>query len=100
MNKFKVFLAVSFIVMILTPLALGAVQGSTCDYNDGGEMIYMGMTSWEIVLSYYDSNHDVRWLIRRYRVYMCNVDSSHVVRSPELKDNIPTEQLINYGIVI
>ena len=55
MNKFKVFLAVSFIVMILTPLALGAVQGSTCDYNDGGEMIYMGMTSWEIVLSYYDS---------------------------------------------
>lgn len=61
-------------------------------------MIYTGTTPWEAVLSYYDVNHEVKWLIRRYRIYTCNINHNHVDRIAEIKNNIPTSELPNYGI--
>ena len=90
------------IIMCLTSVtySYSATMGTPCDYNDGGEMIYTGTSPWEIFLSYYDTNHEIKWMIIRYRTYVCNVNSNHTDYISETKMGISTSELAAYGIIL
>ncbi len=95
----KMCLIVSFVLFIIciSPNVFAATYGASCDYGDGGEMVKTNTTSWSKVLSYYDINHHVIWLIERYITYTCNVNSSHTLVMCETK-RVAQEDLGQYGL--